>query len=237
VAANLLISGGPTHDFAATTAVLVDVLAEAGVRSEVFDDPRAALAALAERPSHWDLVTVNALRWQMGAERYAHLRDAWSFTLDDAEAQAIHRHVHGGGGLLACHTAAICFDGHPAWAACIGAVWNWDRSSHPPLGPARISPTEAGRHHPITSGTDAFTTVDEVYGFLDAEPDLVPLLTSPHDGTDHPVLWARTVGRGRVVTDLLGHDGAAMGQARHRELLGRAARWLTESSPDRSEAP
>jgi type 1 glutamine amidotransferase len=116
-------------------------------------------------------------------------------------------------------------------------VWNWDRSSHPPLGPARISPTEAGRHHPITSGTDAFTTVDEVYGFLDAEPDLVPLLTSPHDGTDHPVLWARTVGRGRVVTDLLGHDGAAMGQARHRELLGRAARWLTESSPDRSEAP
>ena len=47
------------------------------------------------------------------------------------------------------------------------------------------------------------------------------------------MLWARSVGAGRVVTDLLGHDAAAMTQASHREILRRAARWLTD--PDRSE--
>lgn len=230
---NLLITGGPTHDLAGTTAALVDVLAAEGVRSTVFDDPRAALVTLADRPDRWDLVTVNALRWEMRAERYAHLRDGWTFTLGDDEADTLHRHVHDGGGLLACHTAAICFDGHPRWAAAIGGAWNWDRSSHPPLGPVRISPTPAGQEHPITAGLEAFTTVDEVYGFLDTDPEIVPLLTSAHGGTDHPVLWARSVGHGRVVTDLLGHDVAAVTGPEHREILGRAARWLLEGALDR----
>ena len=227
MATNLLISGGPVHDFDASSAALVDLLSEAGVQSTVFDDPHEAVDALDQRPDSWDLVTVNALRWQMGSERHADLRDRWAFSLRDDEAETLERHVHNGGGLLACHAAAICFDANPRWAACIGATWNWDRSSHPPRGSALISPTAAGRHHPLTTGIAEFTTVDEIYGFLDQDPDLVPLLTSPHGGTDHPVLWARRVGRGRVVTDLLGHDAAAMAQPDHREILRRAARWLT----------
>jgi type 1 glutamine amidotransferase len=227
VPTNLLISGGPLHDFAATSAALTDLLAEVGVESTVHDDPREALEVLAEQPKAWDLVTVNALHWQAGAERHAHLRDRWAFTLRPEEAATIEGHVRGGGGLLACHTAAICFDADPRWAACIGATWSWARSSHPPLGCASIQPTAAGRTHPITAGTPAFTTVDEVYGFLDLAPDLEPLLTSAHGGVDHPVLWARSVGRGRVVTDLLGHDEPAMTQPEHRRVLQRAARWLT----------
>ncbi len=237
MATNLVISGGPVHDFDATSAALVDLLAEEGVQSTVFEDPHDALVALASRPDSWDLVTVNALRWTMGPERYADLRDRWAFTSGDLAAQTIERHVRDGGGLLACHTAAICFDADPRWAACIGATWNWDRSSHPPIGPALISPTEAGREHPLTRGLAAFTTIDEVYGYLDQDPDLVPLLTSAHGGTDHPVLWTRSLGRGRVVTDLLGHDPAAMAQREHREVLRRAARWLTgpDIDPGRAE--
>jgi type 1 glutamine amidotransferase len=230
VASNLLLSGGPIHDFAATSAALADVLAEAGVTSTTFDDPREALRALTDHPDSWDLVTVNALRWQIESERHSHLREQWSFTLRDDEAETIERHVRSGGGLLACHAAPICFDGDPRWASCIGATWNWDRSSHPPEGPALISPTPAGRDHPLTSGIAAFTIVDEIYGFLDQEADVEALLTSGHGGTDHPLLWARTLGQGRVVTDLLGHGAAAMAHPDHREILRRAARWLTTRS-------
>jgi len=229
VATNLIISGGPLHDFEATTAALVDVMSEVGVRSTVFDDPHRALAELADAPRAWDLVTVNGLHWRMGSDRHQSLRKRWSFTLGDNEARTLHQHVHTGGGLLACHTAAICFDAHPQWATCIGATWDWERSSHPPIGPARVEPTAAGRVHPLTRGTAGFTTIDEVYGFLDQAPDLVPLLTSAHGGSDHPVLWARTVGSGRVVTDLLGHDARAVTDRHHREILRRAARWLTNA--------
>lgn len=233
MATNLVISGGPLHDFAASTAALVEVLDDHDVHSSVVEDPRAGLRELGEHPGSWDMVTVNALAWGAGAERHAHLRDEWAFTLHEDESQAVDRYVRGGGGLLACHAAVISFDGDPRWAACLGATWNWDRSMHPPLGEVRVEPTAAAAEHPVTRGVGGFTTVDEVYGFLDLAPDLQPLMTSSHGGAAHPVLWARTVGDGRVVTDLLGHDAAAMTQATHRELLGRAARWLTD--PDRSE--
>lgn len=144
---NLVISGGPLHDFDASSASLVRVLATAGVQSTVVTNPRDALSTLAADPAAWDLVTVNALWWQMPAERHASLRSGWAFALRDDEAQALHDYVHNGGALLACHAAVICFDGHPLWADCIGATWDWSRSSHPPLAPAVVSPTGAGRTH------------------------------------------------------------------------------------------
>ena len=243
MATNLLISGGPLHDFTASSSALVDVLAGAGLTSTVFEDPHSALRELSRRPDAWDLVTVNGLHWQATSERHAHLRDRWSFTLSGAESDTLDRYVRAGGGLLACHTAVICFDSDRRWAECIGATWNWDRSMHPPPGPVRVVPTSAAADHPLTSGISEFTTVDEVYGFLDQAPDLVPLLTSSHSGTAHPVLWARSVGRGRVVTDLLGHDAAAMAHPDHLEILRRAALWLTRpghapqqtGDPDRTE--
>jgi type 1 glutamine amidotransferase len=234
VATNLVISGGPLHDFAASTGVLVDALGAAGVRSTVLEDPHDALRRLADQPRSWDMVTVNALRWQAGAARHAHLREEWSFSLTDAESRAVDRYVRDGGSLLACHAAVICFDGDARWVACLGATWDWNRSTHPPLGPTRIDATAAGADHPLTAGIDGFDTVDEVYGFLELAPDLVPLLTGAHGGVDHPVLWERRVGRGRVVVDLLGHDAAAMGRPEHREVLRRAAQLLTERRADAS---
>ena len=231
VATNLVLRGGPLHDFDASTAVLVELLAEEGIRSTVIDDPHAWCAALEAAPQPWDLVTVNALRWSMAADRYAPWRDEWACALDPAEIAAIDRHVRGGGGLLACHTAVICFDADPTWHACLGATWSWGRSSHPPHGPAHISVTDDGRGHPLTAGLDGFDTVDEIYGFLDLDPDVTALFAGHHGGTDHPVLWAREVGRGRVVVDLLGHDAAAMDHATHAELVRRAARWLTRREP------
>lgn len=226
---NLVISGGPLHDFAASSQSLVTALAEVGVRSTIFVDPHAAFAELLARPSEWDLVTVNALAWSMNSERYRDLREQWAFELRDEQARALHDFVHSGGGLLACHTAVICFDGHPLWVECVGASWAWGRSSHPPLGRAAIAATPAGQQHEITAGVAEFMIDDEIYESLDQSPDLVPLLASRREGVDHPVLWARSVGRGRVVTDLLGHNAAAVSHAAHRQVVQHSAQWLTHA--------
>ena len=222
---NLLHSGGPPHDLAATSARLAETLAPDDVESFVVDDLHEAFERLVDPRATWDLVTVNALRWQMGAERYADLRDEWSFTLRDDEAEALAGHVRRGGGLLAMHTAIVCFDGHPAWHSIVGASWDWDRSSHPPVAEVTVTVTEAGRRHPITEGLESFSVVDEVYGFLDEEPDLVALLTGDHGGRAHPLLWARQVGEGRVVTSLLGHSVEACAHPANACILRRGARW------------
>ena len=219
----VIVSGGVAHDFPATSAELVGVLAEAGLRATVEEDVEAVLTGLdagADRP----LVVVNLLRWTMQVERYAHLRDEWSISLSADARAGLLGHVRSGGGLLAMHGASICFDDWPEWRDLLGGVWRWDRSSHPPLaGPVPV--TVATDRHPIVAGVGDFEIVDEVYGFLDRTDDVVGLLSSPHGGTDHPLLWARTVDSGRVVYDALGHHVPSYAVPEHRRIVRRAARW------------
>ncbi len=224
---NLLLTGGPAHDFDATGERLVDLLADQGIESTVVDCPATALDLLhdAEAGPPFSLFTVHALHWGMDEPRYTHLRAEHGFRLTTTEADAISRFVRDGGGLLALHSAVICFDAAPTWRDLCGASWDWTTSSHPPVGAVTVAVTDAGRDHPITSGLDGFVIDDEVYGFLDERDDLVPLLTSAHGGRTHPVLWARAVGRGRVVTDLLGHGPASFAHPVHQTILSRAAAW------------
>ncbi|MEZ5182288.1 MAG: ThuA domain-containing protein [Acidimicrobiales bacterium] len=231
---NLVVAGGPLHDFAATTDGLVALAAAEGLASTLPTDPTAALDLLVDE--RWDLLTVDALLWTMPAERHAPLRDEWRFELADRHADALVAHVEGGGALLAVHTAPICFDGDARWRRLLGATWDWERSHHPPLGPVAVRRTAVGGTHRITASTDAFELIDEVYADLEVDDDVEPLLVSPVGGVDQPVLWARRVGRGRVVVDLLGHHRPSLDHPDHATVLRRALRWLVAPSSPAPEA-
>ncbi len=220
---NLLLSGGFSHPFHETTPALRAILAEVGVRSTVTEDLEEGIAALTR--GAFAMVTVNVLRWRMEAERYAAHRDAWAFSLAADARRTLRDFVARGGALLAVHTAAICFDDWPEWREIVGGAWNWQRSSHPPLGPMTVR--VCGGDHPIVAGLADFEIVDECYGFLDHTPEIVPLVTSSHGGAHHPLLWARRFGHGRVVYDALGHDARSYTHPTHAEILRRAAMWLT----------
>ncbi len=227
----VVLSGGVAHDFAASTAELVDVLAGAGVAATVEDDVDAVLSGLGGAgPGPRPLVVLNLLRWTMQVERYAHLRDEWSLSLSAPARAGLRAHVHSGGGLLGMHGASICFDDWPEWRELLGGVWRWGRSGHPPLG-GPVQVRVVADAHPIVAGSRDFAVVDEVYGFLDRTDDVVGLMSSPHGGTDHPLLWARSVGRGRVVYDALGHSVASYAVAEHRRIVQRAARWAAGLDP------
>jgi type 1 glutamine amidotransferase len=227
----VIVSGGVAHDFAATSAELARVLGEAGLDARIDHDVEAVLTGLSDptgrsRP----LVVLDLLRWTMQVERYAHLRDQWSISLSDRARAGLSGHVRSGGGLLAMHGASICFDDWPGWRELLGGVWRWDTSSHPPLsGPVEVRVAGA---HPVVAGVGDFSVVDEVYGFLDRTDDVEGLLFSPHGGTDHPLLWARTVGDGRVVYDALGHHVPSYAVPEHRLVVRRAALWAIGAAED-----
>ncbi len=232
---NLLVSGGVAHDFEVTSQRLVHVLESVGIVSSVTTDIDDAFAALSADPKRWDLVTVNALRWRMdGVERYAAQRAEWGLSLSSAARRGVRDYIAAGQPLLAMHSACICFDDWPECGEIVGGAWNWSRSSHPPFGSAVPVTVHADRH-PIVAGLQDFEIVDEVYGFLDTEPDVVPLLSSPHGAVDHPLLWARTLTDGaRVVFDALGHDHQSYDHAVHRLILQRAGQWLTRQGHHRA---
>lgn len=225
----VILSGGVAHDFPATSAELARVLGEAGFTATVSEDVEGILTGLPPAGGPRPLLVLNLLRWTMQVERYAHLREEWSISLSPRARAGLSAHVTSGGGLLAMHGASICFDDWPQWRDLLGAAWRWDTSSHPPLdGPVDVRVAGA---HPIVAGVPGFRIVDEVYGFLDRTDDVDGLLFSAHGGADHPLLWARRVGAGRVVYDALGHHVPSYGVPEHREIVRRAALWAAGQLP------
>ena len=66
---------------------------------------------------------------------------------------------------------------------------------------------------------------DEVYGFLDWKAAVDVLATGHHTGRDHPVIWRREHGGGRVAVDLLGHHASSYESPRHTAIVRGLARW------------
>jgi len=220
---NQILTGGHTHSFPLATPALARLLGEHGFVSEVHFDIDAGLDAVdREKP---DLLTVYALRWTMATgEKYAPYRTEWSYSLPQRGRAAIDSHLARGGGLLALHTAVICFDDWSEWRRILGAVWRWGRSSHPPLG--KVEAAAAGPIDPLLCGLPPFELADEVYNDLEFAPGSQPVLRArTGDGVWHPVVWKHSVGKGRVVVDTLGHDASAFCHPVHRRIVARAALW------------
>lgn len=228
----LVLSGGPdhAHDFAATGDALVTLLRDAGHQVDRCDDPDEAAERLtrSDRPR---ALVVNALRWRMLGDRYDPWRERWGYTTPPATRAAIDGFVRAGGGLVGNHTASICFDDWDGWGEVLGGAWDWERSSHPPLGPVRATRTAAGAGHPVTAAMpDALELVDEVYGDQRLVPGVEVLATARRSAEDaeQPVVWAHHHGEGRVVYDGFGHDVTSLTDPYHAELLRRAVTWVTE---------
>jgi uncharacterized protein len=223
MARNVILTGGHTHSFPVAAPALARLLDDHGIRSAVHDDVEAGLATV-ER-EHPDLLTVYALRWTMrGSDKYAPHRDRWGFSLSARGRASIEAHLARGGGLLALHTAIICFDDWPGWKDILGGRWVWGVSSHPPYGPVEVRLDDGT--HPLVRGLAPFTLDDEAYGQLDMDPSIRPLMHARCAGGDwQPTLWTHIAGRGRVVVDLLGHDAGAFSHPVHGRIVARAALW------------
>ncbi len=223
----VILSGGPTHDFPALSGHLAHLLADVDVVATITTEPEQVPSLLRGA----DLLVVNALRWGMQADRYAPLRDSLSYSPSHNFRSAVTSFVSSGGGLIGMHTASICFDDWPGWARLLGARWDWEHSSHPPCGNNVVELLSEA--HPIVSGLPGkFDISDEIYGFLDLEPDVEGLAFGHHGGAEHPLLWAREVGQGRVVHNSLGHHLPSYEPMEMQTIVRRSALWCLDFDDD-----
>ena len=81
--------------------------------------------------------------------------------------------------------------------------------------------------HAIAEGLSDFTVTDERYSGLRLDGVIEPIAEHEEGGMRHPLVWARELGRSRLVYDALGHDTRSYESAEHRELLTRALHWLS----------
>ncbi|WP_328446868.1 ThuA domain-containing protein [Streptomyces sp. NBC_00386] len=123
-------------------------------------------------------------------------------------------HVEGGGGFVGVHAAACTEYDWPHYGELLGARFE----RHPDLQPGRVVVEDHG--HPATRLLPpVWDVTDEWYDFRTnpREADGVRVLASADEasyegggmGGDHPLVWCREQGAGRVFYTALGHAAEA----------------------------
>ena len=225
----VLAGGVPhAHDYADIGRALAATIAAQGHDVTVVDRPEIAADALDDA----DALVVDALWWRMEGDVYDPWREEWAYSPPSATREALTSFVAGGGGLLALHTASICFDDWPEWGAIVGGAWNWGRSSHPPANAVR--PLVVAEH-PVVAGVATAIAEhddmrDEVYGDLTLEDgiDVLAIARRSADDGDQPVVWAHQYGAGRVVYVGFGHDADSIEHPVNQRLIAQGLAWILE---------
>ena len=226
----LLLTGGSphAHDFTAIGDALDGVLSARGHEVTRAGHPDEAAAML--RAGRADVLVVHGLWWTMQGEAYEPWREH-AYSTPSSTQETLEGFVRSGGGLVALHTAPICFDDWPGWGDVVGGSWRWGISSHPPLGP--VSARIVADHPVVTGLASTIDLVDEVYGDLDLRDGIEPLALAQRTGhdSDQPVVWAYRWGDGRVVFDGFGHDAASITHVDNARLVLQAVDWVAERCP------
>jgi type 1 glutamine amidotransferase len=208
----LILSGGgpyadPWHPFAATSSRLAEIAGSLGYDVETAEQVEERLVDLEDI----DVLIVNAAAGPVTAARESALASVGAF-------------LARGGGVLAIHVGASTLIDMPEWEQVTGMAWVKGVSMHPPLGPAHV--LVHPERHAIAAPLHDFDLVDERYCHLRLAPDIVPFVSHDHEGTNEPLVWARSYGSARVVTDTFGHDARSFDAPEHRELLLRSLQWI-----------
>ncbi len=221
---NLILIGGIFHDFQSSAEALAELLTPLDIASRIEADVEAGLASLAGNPV--DLLTINALRWEMVGEKYDPYRETEALRLSANARVAICEHLARGGALLGLHTASICFSDWPEWHEILGGHWAWGHSWHPKPEPIKLRATG----HPLMSDVKTFEVVDEMYSDLTLRDDIEILLLgrSESGDSDQPALWINHYDNGRVVYDALGHDRGSLSEPTHAVALRHAVSWALD---------
>jgi type 1 glutamine amidotransferase len=137
-------------------------------------------------------------------------------------------YVEGGGGFAGVHSAACTEYEWPHYGDLLGA--RFDR--HPDLQPGRVRVEDHG--HPATHHLPpAWEFTDEWYDFRSSPRGSVRVLASADEtsyegggmGDDHPLVWCREQGAGRVFYTALGHTSEAYGDPDFRGHLLGGIHW------------
>jgi hypothetical protein len=204
----------------------------------------AALKSIA-RAKGWDeLVSENAAVFN--AEALPHfdvivLNSTSGNIFTDSQRTAFRQWLEQGGGLVALHGAGG--DPHYDWSWYVEVVLGAQFIGHTSKphqfqqGLIRI----ADREHPATILLPPEWRREEEWYAFDRVPSgygtriLARLDESSYDSApeqrmgDHPIIWTRCIGRGRVFFSALGHKAETYSEPLHLQMIGGALSWAVEA--------
>jgi MYXO-CTERM domain-containing protein len=157
--------------------------------------------------------------------------------LDEAQQDALERHVRAGGGWAGVHAAADTEYGWDWYGGLVGARFH----SHPAIQPAEIDVVDLA--HPSTRLLPArWQRTDEWYNFQVSPRGRVSVLavldestyTGGQMGADHPIAWAHEYDGGRAWYTALGHTEQSYAEPLFRAHLRGGIEWAAAAAEARA---
>jgi type 1 glutamine amidotransferase len=137
--------------------------------------------------------------------------------------------VRDGGAVVGLHAASNAFPSRrlqPQWERLLGGIFK----SHPHVGRRTVRVTD--RRHPAMRGLPRrFALDDEFYEFRTSPRRRAHVLLRREGRGDHPLVWCRREGRGRVFYSALGHHVRNWSERRHRAIVRGGLRWALSDGP------
>lgn len=162
--------------------------------------------------------------------------------LGEEQREALKNFVTRGGGLVTLHSGTITENEWPWFVDAVGAIF----TGHPPTQEGRL--IIENRDHPATAHFEdtSWVTTDEWYSFDRNPRNNADILISideksyevednrwfegAHQGMgDHPLVWCKTVDRGRVFQTALGHEPALYENPLFLKHIEGAIQWAGKS--------
>jgi len=225
----LIITGDEYHDWKATTEALTKILGEGGkIAVDVTTNPSKDLTDA--NLARYDVLFLNYKDTAKGTPE-----THWS----DANKEALLKAVREGKGLVSYHFASSAFT-KPNWDEYEKVVGGWrTQGFHGPKHNFTVKKTDA--KHPISEGQPAKFdhAIDELYQNSVMVPGAVVLATAYSDpakpkgtGKDEAVIWVSEYGKGRVYSNVLGHDVEALSDPNLHPWLRRGVIWAATGKVD-----
>lgn len=171
--------------------------------------------------------------------------------LSAAQREALKAYVENGGGFIAVHASGdgshgdwpwyaqevigTKFIGHTLWPHVPEASVLIESPAHPAMAGLPAKWNRADEWYSFDrsvrgKGFEVLATVDEA-SYERGWPGSAKLAM----GKDHPVIWSRCLGKGRVLYSALGHTGASFAEPEMRRLMNNAVNWAMSDQPCQPE--
>ncbi|MEJ7780804.1 MAG: ThuA domain-containing protein [Daejeonella sp.] len=138
-----------------------------------------------------------------------------------------------GGGAVYLHFAVDGTDNPQALANRIGLAWKKGTSK---FRHGFLTLKFTGEEHPITTGFSETMFRDESYwNLVKGTKEINVLATANEDGSDRPMIWTATQGRGRIFVNILGHYNWTFDDPLFRILVLRGIAWTGNQPANRLE--